>query len=833
MKYRKDSFHGGPRWLCLSLILLLGCLSASAQAPTNNPVLDYYAGDEQLADYQWTNDLPWDRVFDIRDFGGVADGNAVGDGVGVTDNSDAFQAAVDAAWRSGGGVVYLPAGTWYFGDHLYLRSGVVVRGATPTVQDALEDDFAPPTKLEFPRYFFDKTANGGTGNPNDSAFKFVYVDNSEPASNIGMVWLDINRAGIVMSDDGQGTTNRLVFGTRTNNVSSPAPDVPRTTLTIDDEEIPFQKEWQRFTWRFTRNIHVFGQENVLVANNRCNDRHYVVENELPGHETTVIDDFVQPGYVIEDTKNAFINQRDENRLVALGGEYRPIFRYTDHYGIHVRGGTGTWGAAPWEGTSLFRPNTTVRDNWVYTTMRVGYHLSGYGLKVLNNVKRDLSDKPWWLHPTGRQSISGAQTLENRGLDVGGSQILIQGNDFQVYRHRINNGGYLSTDGEGILVQECCGGTTLDGLYIRDNTVNAYIGIYKIPYTRDIQITGNTLSEAGYIMVDADKNGSRGPVFNVLVENNTFTNNKGIIVRGTSGGGDVVILENTLNGGNILYPDSITTLSGNTGMGSTEALTVDGVRDYPLLTVLDPAPGSDLDSGDTVTVEAVVEGSFLNPDPASQNELPDLSLVEIYANSTLLASFTDATAAYHETTNSFRFTVDWTPDGGLYQLAAKAVPTGYSDPVSSTEWFTVSNVVHVRVHPQSYFPDWQATHFPGETDPAIISEAANPDGDPYSNLLEFIMGSDPMTPNEPDDLMLQSDETNLSFLFPMRQQPGEDVSMEILQSNDLRNWSSVPIENTSPAADQNGLPDGVERRQWSLPIPDSEGAFIQLKAIRVP
>src|SRR5699024_2545011 len=41
-----------------------------------------------------------------------------------------------------------------------------------------------------------------------------------------------------------------------------------------------------------------------------------------------------------------------------------------------------------------------------------------------------------------------------------------------------------------------------------------------------------------------------------------------------------------------------------------------------------------------------------------------------------------------------------------------------------------------------FVDWQETYFPGETDPAIIGSAADPDGDGIPNLLEYLLGTDP-------------------------------------------------------------------------------------------
>lgn len=43
-------------------------------------------------------------VWNVMDFGAVADGE--------TDNTEAFQKAMDAAWEAGGGIVWVPTGRY-------------------------------------------------------------------------------------------------------------------------------------------------------------------------------------------------------------------------------------------------------------------------------------------------------------------------------------------------------------------------------------------------------------------------------------------------------------------------------------------------------------------------------------------------------------------------------------------------------------------------------------------------------------------------------------------------------------------------------------------------
>lgn len=62
-----------------------------------------------------------DRVVDARDYGGTGDG--------ITDDTAAIQAAVDACATTGG-ITYLAAGTWVVSSPILLARGVILLGAT-------------------------------------------------------------------------------------------------------------------------------------------------------------------------------------------------------------------------------------------------------------------------------------------------------------------------------------------------------------------------------------------------------------------------------------------------------------------------------------------------------------------------------------------------------------------------------------------------------------------------------------------------------------------------------------------------------------------------------
>jgi len=54
-------------------------------------------------------------------------------GDGKTDDTAAFQKALDAAGKSGGGVVSAPRGNYFFAGHLNVPSGVTLKGVWESV----------------------------------------------------------------------------------------------------------------------------------------------------------------------------------------------------------------------------------------------------------------------------------------------------------------------------------------------------------------------------------------------------------------------------------------------------------------------------------------------------------------------------------------------------------------------------------------------------------------------------------------------------------------------------------------------------------------------------
>lgn len=493
---------------------------SSSGGPTDNPIASLYGNDA----YPWTQEIKWGCVYNIKDFNGRND-------------RDRFNAARDAATANGGGIVYFPAGTYNFNDSIQLADGVVLRGETPGVKDAKSNSYQPPSKLVFPKY---EPKLSGSGTPNDTAFKKITTASPNTDSNIGLVNVDVNRAAIALRGDIDSGTNKniVLFGIRSNNVAEPDPTVPDTS---------FQEPWQRYSYRFATNLKVNAFANVLVANNRVNDN--------------ITDNYDQPGYKIKGRK--------KNTIITFEGGEVP-FHYGNHYGIVVNRGKSSGfknGATPQQEPGLFRKGIVIRDNWVYHTMRVAIHASGDGLIIKDNIIRDEPGKQWWVHPAGKKETTGAVTLENRAIDWSGWNVLVDGNDYRVYRHRIGNSKYLSTDGEGILIQECCGGTMVNGVTITNNKGNAYIGLYKVRDIKNAKITGNQLNSnitnTSLIYVVADTNYGSFSVENVLVKDNKIAGS--ILVKGSTGGSGNVIENNVGDGsGNISYSCSGLEVKNNRG-----------------------------------------------------------------------------------------------------------------------------------------------------------------------------------------------------------------------------------------------------------------------------
>ncbi len=484
---------------------VLFCLRLFA-GPLDNPYRTKYPNSPAT---HWTNFINWYRMVDITQVPGAS-------------WEERINRVQDSLSPIGGGIIYFPAGTYNFENDITLKTGIIIRGDYPANNDAKSPDFAPPTRWVFPAYV---PSFSGSGTPNSTSFKAIRAELG--AANIGLVHLDINRGRISLST-GYDTTSTgiLVFGIRQNNIAVPSSDVPSAV----------QNGWQRFCSRFASNVLVRNYANTIVANCRLND--FTKNNVHPVPN----DEYEQQNYLA-----------DSNGVVITAPASLAKFSYTDHYGIHFQRANSITYGTPETAPELFRPGGEILDNWLYKTMRVGIHAAGLGLTIRGNTVVDSSDKVVWLNPQGTGRVRNmSATYENRGIDFSGWNIRVDSNYVRAYRHRFFNSTYLTIDGEGILVQECCGGTSVKDYSIKGNDLNAYIGIYKMRDIHNLLIDGNNLNGESNILVSADRNGCGLNNTNACatIRNAFVTNNYGIGGWCGRGAGSGITFEGAAGGQNV-------------------------------------------------------------------------------------------------------------------------------------------------------------------------------------------------------------------------------------------------------------------------------------------
>lgn len=575
-----------------------------AQMPKDNPYTTLYP---QAEPCHWTNELPWENVYNINDY--VNQGNTW----------DArLNAAQNAISSNGGGVIFFPSGTYNFTNDVILKDGIILRGATPPTNNALDSNYAPPTRFIFPQYVPTFT---GSGTPNSTAFKSIRADFT--ASNIGVINIDINRAFIQFQPNYKDTTfangyqskwintdkhNIIVMGVRSNNAAYPAWFwVPQS----------YQNAWQRFSWNTIANIDAHATRNVVIANNRLND---YTNNSV--HPITD-DSYAQPNFIVRQAGTT------DNVTITDGNHAK--FDYNAHYGITVNRfktnftATGLFSSVPgyWsdgnikisyphEEPTLFATGIEIMNNYVFKNMRVGIFAAGNGLIIKNNFILDQTGKQAFVSSTGRFTTTYNATLENRGIDFSGWNANVSNNYVQVARHQFENTQYQSIDGEGILVQECCGGTPVQDYYIKHNTLsgtNAYIGIYKTRDINNLVIDSNNLNN-NHIWVYANTNNASFALNSTQITNNY--NIKNIDVNGGKGGNEVIVAHNSGNG-KLKVPCHVTT-NNNTGFTVENCSSVTG-NNYPSIELQFPK--------DTVIAQAT---NFTIPFQVTGSTLDSVELI---------------------------------------------------------------------------------------------------------------------------------------------------------------------------------------------------------------
>ena len=516
------------------LLLLLTLQAATALAgdlpPSTNPIQSPAPGREPVP--AWINDLPWTVVVPV-----IASGDGPAD--------EALAAAQAEVVKKGGGVVYLPAGTYHFQNDIVLEDGVILRGADlpGNASSALDENYAPATRLEFPKY---QPSMEGSGTPIDTAFRKIRVKDPATTSNCGVVNLTINRAHIDLGETPthEAGRNRLVYGCLLTNTAAADPTIPNAEYQ--------QQPHQRFTARHTAAIGAFTGENLYIANNR-----------LP---KSADDNFTVKPYTLVRVTNGkgqdfrFNSGKPyEFKTLEQGVEFdydnRPgIYANMYQVGSHGGGKNGT----PEEFPHAFRKGIVIRDNFIYCSGRAAIAFSGDGVFCGHNTIRYPKGL---IRPTttGLVLSDGSATNDNRAVTMRGYRWHAHANDFEVHSNLTIDGGKIN-DGEGIMHENHHNSFLIDSK-MTDNVGNQYLCFWTVPIN-GLVVTGNTITEdsdAIHIL------GAAKEVRNVRVANNTVKQGKINVSAGTPE--NIVIESNTYTGtppGIILVDDPAWVVGENPG-----------------------------------------------------------------------------------------------------------------------------------------------------------------------------------------------------------------------------------------------------------------------------
>jgi hypothetical protein len=347
------------------------------------------------------------------------------------------------------------------------------------------------------------------------------------------------------------------------------------------------------------------------------------------------------------------------------------FEVTDHLGIDLNrakinrdgagSGTGPNGkygifgfvtyATPATEPQLFANGNEIRDCWVFKTRRVGIIAAGNGLIVDGNVVRDRAGKIAFIRANGVGcETNNSATHENRGIDVSGWNVTLTRNDIEVRRHTIGGpAGYGSVDGEGVLVQECCGGTSVKDYSFKFNKLtqasSGYIGLWKMRTMYNVNIDSNDLG-CKNIYLTANTNGASFGLYNSTINGNT--NLDGIQSNADLGGNNLVISGNSFCGTGVINAPGFATVTNNGG--ATFNPGPGTVVAVPNVSILSPANGEEFDQFSPLLLSALAT---------------DADSVQFFVNSTPLTGYQASSA----TTLPWTWYPDFQP--GTYYITMRA------------------------------------------------------------------------------------------------------------------------------------------------------------------
>jgi len=382
-------------------------------------------------------------VFNVKDYGAVGDG--------TTDDLIAIQAALTACGSAGGGVVYIPAGTFHVTNVLLVPSNVMLVGAGMKATTILNPAGALPGKTVGSDLIFASIALVGvTG----AGVKDLCVDHQTNGNTSNGILLG--------SATGALTTNSIVDSVRVRGYASHQYLIWNyrgqnniiSNNVCDGYVTPGAGTAQEA-------IEVFGGKNIQITGNTVNlsgNGIYVWEDTPPG--TEVSDIFISRNNVNGCRKGVYVSIVSTSRNIIIADN---ILSNQEQAGVQVAG----------DAANVAVENIVVSGNVVLSP-------TGYGIAIDSQGSNN-----WNAVSVTGNAISHILGADSFGAHLAASNVMFSGN--YVY------------DGEGMLVNVASRpnisviGNTLD------RSVKTAVELSACDYVtvRDNKITNYSLGSASY------------------------------------------------------------------------------------------------------------------------------------------------------------------------------------------------------------------------------------------------------------------------------------------------------------------------------------------------
>jgi fibronectin type 3 domain-containing protein len=254
--------------------------------------------------------------------------------------------------------------------------------------------------------------------------------------------------------------------------------------------------------------------------------------------------------------------------------------------------------------------------------------------------------------------------------------------------------------------------------------------------------------------------------------------------GSAGASGYTIKRSTTSGSG--YSNLATGVTGTTYKDSTA---VNGTTYYYVVVATNTNSGSN-------------NSAEVNATPVAPPAAPT-GLTATPGNTTVTLNWSSVSGA--ATYNVLRST---TSGSGYATVASALGNTTYTDTGltnGSTYYYVVSatnaggtspNSAEVSAIPAQTLAQWTASYFPGVSDPNVIGPSADPDGDGLSNLVEYLLGTNPAVPDSSGAAMSSAADGSGNLVLTFRLSKNlTGVTYSVQSSTDLVNWSDTGVTPT--------------------------------------